>query len=156
MYEIGTTIEIITNILTGASIITAAVWYIFDRIRGNRIATLEAYDRLQREVLDEINLWSVSEIREAMEDRQSDAYKKLSAMLARIEHFCAGINTKIYDFDIFYSVAHGYFDYDNGNGMLYRRIIPIIERKSEESKEDYFANIHKVWDKMEKKAKYMK
>ena len=88
MYEIGTTIEIITNILTCASIIIAAVWYIFDRKRANRIATLEAYDRPQREVLDEINMWSVSEICEAMEDRQSDAYKKLSAMFARIEHFC--------------------------------------------------------------------
>ena len=94
MSNIGSIIEIITNILTCISIIVAAIFYVPDRVRANRVGTLEAYDRLQREVLDEINMWSVSEICEAMEDRQSDAYKKLSAMLARIEHFCAGINVR--------------------------------------------------------------
>ena len=118
--------------------------------RENKIATIEAYARLQTEALDELNHWSPSEIREAVNDRRSDAYKILSSYLARIECFCAGIVHDIYDFDVFYDIAHGYFD----GKTLKNRLIPLLERKLDRADEDYFRNIQVVWKRMEKGSEH--
>lgn len=142
-------IGIITDIATLLSVGLAVIQYFKSIKRENQKATLEAYERLQTEVFNEMNMWSRDEIREAVEDNTSDAYKRLGNMLARIEHFCTGINKGIYDFDTFYDIAHGYFD---EGGMLFARIMPILEKKLENASEDYFRNIHKVWKRMDKRA----
>lgn len=111
-------------------------------------ATLDAYNQLQESVFDKINQYKPSEIKEISENTRSEEYKILSGYLARIEHFCVGINQSIYDFDTFYKLSHGYFDGEQG--MLYTRLIPILESKGLGAKEDYFINIHVVWEKMNK------
>ena len=116
--------------------------------RQKKQATLDAYSQLQVSVFDNINHFTPSEIREISEDNKSDEYKELSGYLARIEQFCVGLNQGIYDFDTFYELSHGYFD--GKRGMLYVRIIPILETKGLGADEDYYKNIHKVWEKMQK------
>ena len=145
-------IEII-NIFAGIATIFGfplAVYQLWsDRKRSRQMATLEAYEKLQTEAFDVLNKWRPSEITEVCKDRQSDTYKDLSAALARIEHFCVGLNNKVYDMKIFYKIAHGYFD---EGGSLYRRILPLMENKLASAKEDYFKNIHDVWKAMKKRG----
>lgn len=120
-----------------------------DLRRNQQMATLEAYDILPRDAFDVLNKWSPKEIKEVCKNRQSDVYKDLSVALARIEHFCVGINYKVYDIDIFYEMSHGYFD---EGGALYRRMMPLLESKLSMAKEDYFVNIHKVLAEMKRKS----
>jgi len=141
---------IITNVATIAAVVWGVVQYRDNKKRENKIATIEAYSRLQNEVFDNLNRWSPSDVKSAADDPRSDDYKELSGYLARIECFCAGINQKIYDFDAFYTVAHGYFDGDRG--MLKQRLLPLLNKKLELADEDYYQNLHKVWNLMEKKT----
>ena len=141
-------VEQITLLITAASVVFGAYTYYRDSKRKTKQDTLEAYTDLQRSTLSKINLWMPSEIKEATEDKKSDGYKELSAYLAEIERFCVGINEGIYDFDTFYKLSHGYFDSEIG--LLKPRLLPLLEAKSDNAKEDYFANLHKVWERMEK------
>ena len=143
-------IGIITNVATIAAVLWGVFQYRDNKMRENKVATIEAYSRLQNEVFDKLNRWSPSEVKKVAEDPQSDEYKELSGYLARIECFCAGITQKIYDFDAFYTVAHGYFD--GNRGMLRQRLLPLLDKKLELSDEDYYQNLHKVWEFMEKKT----
>ncbi len=82
------------------------------------------------------------------ENKRSEAYKDLSAMLARLELFCIGINKKIYDFDTFYAVAHKYFD----NGTLYQRIEPLLEKRRSGTGGSCYEGIDTVLKKMHKQS----
>ena len=141
-------VEQITLLITAARVVFGAYTYYRDSKRKTKQDTLEAYTDLQRSTLSKINLWMPSEIKEATEDKKSDGYKELSSYLAEIERFCVGINEGIYDFDTFYKLSHGYFDSEIG--LLKPRLLPLLEAKSDNAKEDYFANLHKVWERMEK------
>lgn len=146
MFEI---VSCFADVATVIAVVIAAYQLRTDLTRNRRMATLEAYDILQRDAFDILNKWNPKEIKEACKNRQSDAYKDLSVALARIEHFCVGINHNVYDIDIFYEISHGYFD---EGGALYRRMMPILESKLSAAKEDYFKNIHKVLAEMKAKS----
>jgi hypothetical protein len=113
--------------------------------RTKRQATLDAYNRLQEQALDQLNLWTPTQCREMSKD--SIDYKRIGSCLARVEHFCVGLNQDIYDYDTFYELAHGYFD---KGGTLYNRLVAAMQPRLSRAGEDYFANIHKAWDRMEK------
>ena len=140
-------VSIIADLMTAGSVIIAVVFYFKDKKRYNKLATLEAYDRLQRDVFDELNQCEPKDVREAMADHSSDEYIRLSVLLARIEHFCAGIQHKIYDFDIFRDVSKGYFG--SQRGKLYGRILPILEEKTNGADLDYYTNLIEVWQRCE-------
>ena len=109
--------------------------FIWTKVRDRKQATLEAYNRLQEQVLDHLNT-------------RSEEYKQISAYVARIEHFCVGVNQKIYDRNVVYELAQGYLD-----GTIKSRIEPMIEKKSRFG-HDYYANIHQFsigWRRHEKK-----
>ena len=116
-------------------------------IHDRKKDTLDAYNTLQEQVLDYINLYKPSQIKEIVKNDKSEEYKKLSGYVARIEHFCVGVNQKIYDCKVIYELAHGYFD-----GGLKSRIDPIIEHKNRNGN-DYYMNIHRVYAKMESLTK---
>ncbi len=139
----------VANAATAIGLGFAGFTYFRDSKRKAKQDTLEAYSRLQRETLSEINKWLPSEIKKATEDKTSDAYKELSGYLAEIERFCCGINEGIYDFDTFYHLSHGYFDSDKG--LLKPRLMPLLEVKLANARDDYFGNIHRVWERMGKK-----
>ena len=118
------------------------------RKRDQKRDTLEAYNRLQEQVFDELNLLRPEEIEEIVKNNRSAEYKKISGYLARIEHFCVGVNTKIYDFKTVYELGHGYID----GHQIKKRIVPIIDRKQSGTQQDYYENIHKLLKNMDKET----
>ena len=74
---------------------------------------------------------------------------EISTYIARIEHFCVGVNSEIYDRKTVYNLAHGFLD-----GTILKRIEPIINRKNFDGKE-YYDNTKKViaWMNEETKKK---
>lgn len=147
METILSVIAIALSVISGGFTLYTFYW---TAARDRKQATLEAYNRLQSEVFDPINTYSPEEIQEICEDTKSMEYKVLSGYLARIEHFCVGINNKIYDDKVFYSLAHGYFD----GHQLRKRIGPLLDFKntSNWNQELYYVNLYSVLDWMEKKA----
>lgn len=140
-------IAIVISVVSGGFALYTFLW---TAKRDRKQATLEAYNRLQNEVFDKLNLYKPSEIRNICEDSTSEEYKKISGYLARIEHFCVGVNTKIYDRKTFYALAHGYFD----GHQLRKRIEPLIDTKnqSQNSKEIFYNDTISVLLWMDKKA----
>ena len=141
--------ELIVAIVSGVIAIASALFSVFTYyntvLHDRKSATLEAYNRLQAEVFDPLNSYTPMEISDICEDTKSVEYKVLSGYLARIEHFCIGVNEKIYDKGVFYKMAHGYFD----GHILYRRIEPILISKK--NAEQYYSNTYSVLEWMNKK-----
>ena len=85
----------------------------------------------------------------AVETADSAGYLRLEDALARIEHFCVGINKDVYDFETFYQMSHGYFDF-----KLQRKLKPLLEKKlnKHDGAEDFYNNLHNVWKRMSKRS----
>ena len=110
-------------------------------------ATLDAYNQLQEQVLDKLYTYKPAYIREIAKDKCSEEYKIISTYIARIEHFCVGIEEDIYDMETMYKLSHGFFD-----ASIKYRIMPIIELKNRDSKE-YYINTLNVLENMEDRSK---
>ena len=149
-----TIISIISLVIAIISALAAGVTFFWTSSRDRKQATLEAFNRLQAEVFDNLNQYRPSDIPNICKDKKSEEYKKLSGYVARIEHFCVGLNKKIYDKNTFYELAHGYFDGD----QIKKRICPIIEVKnsSNNSNELFYNDILAVLAWMDKKHKSKK
>ena len=100
--------------------------------------TLDAFNILQQQVLDKINLYSNSKIKEISEDARSKEYKGLTILMARIEHFSVGVNSDIYDIEIVKRLAGKHFC------AIYDKLLPMIEKKRKINKSD------KHYDEFEK------
>ena len=139
-------ITVVDFITIGFSVIAAAFSLITYRksiIHDRQQATLDAYNQLQEQALDHLNYYVPTRVAEIAKDPRSEEYKKISAYIARIEHFCVGVNQKIYDEKTVYELAHGYLD-----SSIKKRIEPIIEKKNKFG-HDYYANNHQVYDWMD-------
>ena len=147
METILSVIAIVLSVISGGFSFYTFLW----TARRDRMqATLEAFNRLQGEVFDKLNTYKPAEIREICNDKKSEKYKTISGYLARIEHFCVGLNCGIYDKATFYALAHGYFD----GHQIRSRIEPMIESKnsSNNAKERFYDDTLSVLKWMEKKA----
>ena len=137
---------VVSCVIAITSVVISVITYHNTVVNDRKSATLEAYNRLQAEVFDPLNSYTPMEISDICEDTKSVEYKVLSGYLARIEHFCIGVNEKIYDKDVFYKMAHGYFD----GHILYHRIEPIL--MSKKNAEQYYSNTYSVLEQMNKKS----
>lgn len=140
-------ISIASAVLALASVAFSWITYRHTVIHDRRKDTLDAYNTLQEQVFDKLNRIMPKEIEEIAKHPTSPEYKELSGYLARIEHFCVGVNLEIYDRKTVYALAHGYLD---GKQIL-SRINPLIERKNKKDA-DYYENTHVVLDWMKKKG----
>ena len=122
--------------------------FLWTALRDRKQATLDAFNILQREAFDKLNLRTPAEIQEIAKHPTSREYKEVSGYIARIEHFCVGVNKKIYDRETVYQLAHGYLD----GKVIVERISPIIDRKNRKADTDYYENIHKVLSWMKTKS----
>ena len=140
-------IAIAISVVSGGFTLYTFYW---TAARDRKQATLEAYNRLQAEVFDHLNTYRPAEICDICTDKKSEEYKVISGYLARIEHFCVGINQGIYDKNTFFALSHGYFD----GHQLRKRIEPMIESKnsSKNSKEQFYNDTMSVLTWMDKKA----
>lgn len=145
-----TVLSIAAIALSVASGIFTLYSFLWTNRRDRKESTLEAYNRLQSEVFDNLNTYTPAEIRDICLNSKSAEYKTISGYLARIEHFSVGINENIYDRNTFYALAHGYFD---GN-QLRKRIEPLIEAKNHSSKtnEVFYNDTISVLQWMDKKS----
>lgn len=107
--------------------------------RDRKQATLDAYNRLEEQALEPLDKYMPAQIKEIAQKPRSEEYKAITAYIARIEHFCVGVNQKIYDRDVVYALAHGFLD-----GRILSRIVPILEKKQQGAKESYYANTEEV------------
>lgn len=148
------------DILTIFSIIFSVVSFAFSLftyfrtiIHDRKKATIDAFNVLQEQVFDQINQYTPKEIIEYAKCPTDKQYKILSGYLARIEHFCVGVENNIYDKKTVYELAHGYLD----GKALWSRLSPMMEAKNYDfQKEDYFENIHKIMKWMEKETERRK
>ena len=147
-----TIVDLITIAFSVIAAVFSLITYRKSIVHDRQQATLDAYNQLQEQALDHLNLYRPSNIKEIVKDRRSEEYKKLSAYVARIEHFCVGVNQNIYDRRTVYALAHGYLD----GQVLKRRMEPIIDKKQLGASEDYYENIHAVLSWMEKESQKRK
>lgn len=140
METILSILAMVISVISGGFALYTFIW---TARRDRKQATLDAYNQLQEQALDHLNYYMPAQIGEIAKDPRSEEYKKISAYIARIEHFCVGVNQKIYDRKTVYELAHGYLD-----SSIKKRIEPIIEKKNKFG-HDYYANIHQVYDWME-------
>ena len=146
--EIATVITaIISAVLAVISFAYSLYTYRKTMIHDRKQATLDAYNLLQGQAFDKLNQYMPADIRSISQHPTSKAYKEISGYLARIEHFCVGINMRIYDRETVYALAHGYMD----SSTLLGRIEPMIEKKNC-GQYDYYENIHIVLEWMKKKS----
>ena len=136
-------IAIIISVISGGFALYSFVW---TARRDRKQATLDAYNLLQQQALDHLNYYTPAQIAEIAKNPRSNEYKKISAYIARIEHFCVGVNQKIYDKKTVYALAHDYLD-----GGIKSRIEPIISRKNQYKDSDYYENIHQFYNWIEKR-----
>ena len=90
-------------------------------------------------------------MKEIAQDPASQAYRDVSGYLARIEHFCVGVNKDIYDRETVYALAHGYLD-----KALKYRLAPILEKKKTRTGQEYYDNYMEVLSWMREREKQMK
>ena len=148
METLSLIVAIISGIVAVVSVVFSIITYQKAVARDRKLATLEAFNRLQAEAFDPLNHMSPANIREICEDPKCEAYKTLSGYVARIEHFCVGVKNKIYDRDTVYELAHGYLD----GKMLMDRIGPLMFTKSRGGV-NYYDHITYVLQWMEKRDK---
>ena len=152
MDTVSLVIAIISAVLAVASAGFSCFTYFRNVIHDRRRDTLDAYNTLQNEAFDKLNMMMPANIREIAENPRSDSYTTISGYVARIEHCCAGVNLGIYDRKTVYTLANGYLD---GKAIL-SRINPIIEKKHRNAEKDYYENIHKVLAWMQKESEKQK
>lgn len=94
METILSVIALILSVISGGFAFFTFQW---TATRDRKQATLDAYNRLQEQALDHINTYVPAKMKEIAKDAHSPEYKTISLYLARVEHFCVGVNQKIYD-----------------------------------------------------------
>lgn len=97
--------------------------------REKKQATLDAFNILQEQVLDELNNTTPSEFKKIAHGKRKAEYKPAydhyRALLARIEHFAIGVSDEIYDFSTTDKLAAEHLIF------LFQKVRPVIEAARE-------------------------
>ena len=142
------TLSILAIIISAFTFLFSFYTFRWTARRDRKQATLDAYNTLQNEAFDKLNPLIPSEIQEIMKHTTSKEYNEVSGYIARIEHFCVGVDQEIYDRKTVYELAHGYFD----GKKLRSRMEPVIDQKNQGADKDYYENIHKVLAWMDRES----
>ena len=146
-----TIVEAISLIFSLAAAAFSVFTYWSNIIHDRKQATLEAYNLLQEQALDKLQVYMPKQLKEVVKNRRSEEYKLLSSYVARVEHFAVGVNQKIYDLDTVYELSHGFLD-----GSIRTRIEILIGRKDENFDEEFYENLKLLYRKMDEKTKRRK
>jgi hypothetical protein len=138
-------VDIVSIIVSLIALMFSVFTYIRTDIYEKREATMRAYLDLQ-ESLQFLYRYQKDEIETFVSDNQTPEYKSISSCVARLELFAVGMKRKIYDFETFYLMAHGFVDM-----TLKVRISHIIEMKTEKSCDEFYQNSIWMFEKMEKR-----
>lgn len=141
----------VAAVLSLVSIVFSVYTYRKALVHDRKQATLDAYLLLQESAFDPLNHITPDEIKEIAQAPRSSRYKDVSGYIARIEHFCVGVNMGIYDRETVFALAHGYLD-----KALSSRLDPMLNRKAALSGKEYYENIKAVLRWMGEKEKQLK
>ena len=100
-------------------------WYVHNKglERERRQATLDAFNALQCQVLDQLSPYTKAVVAEIAKNPRSPEYKELSKLLARCEHFAVGVNQGIYDLETVRRLAAEHLI------VIYSNLEPLITKK---------------------------
>ena len=118
--------ETVSVIIAVIAVIVSIATLICTKIYNRKKDTLDGFNRLQKEVLDRLNEYSDDDIKKTAchaEKLEDEKYREITVLLARIEHFAVGANTRIYNVRIIKRCAGKYFI------NLYKKLDPMIEQK---------------------------
>ena len=115
--------EYVSLIISCITILFTLYSYRTNVIHDRKIATLDSFNTLQNEVLDSINRYSPKQVEEIAQHPRSEEYKALSCLLARLEHFSVGVNSKIYDQNTVQRLTGVYFI------SIFNKMKPMIAKK---------------------------
>lgn len=115
--------ELIALIISILSFISSVLIYFFGILRQKKQDTINAFNTIQNQVLDEMTKHTKKELSTIAQNTRSEEYKNMSVLLARCEHFAVGVNSGIYDIRIVKRLAGRYFI------GLYEKFLPLIEEK---------------------------
>lgn len=146
-----TMVEAISLLFSLAAAAFSVFTYWSNIIHDRKQATLEAYNLLQEQALDQLYVYMPKQLKEVVKNRRSEEYKLLSSYVARVEHFAVGVNQKIYDLNTVYELSHGFLD-----GGIRTRIEILIGRKDENFDEEFYKNIKLLYKKMDDKTRVQK
>lgn len=107
-------------------------------IHDKEQATLDSINVLQVQVFDELYDYTNSQIAVLSQNNRSEEYKRITKLMARIEHFSVGVNSDIYSLEITKRLAGKHFC------AIYDKVEPMIKKKRETFKDD------KHYDEFEK------
>lgn len=141
-------VDVITMITAAGALVVSLITYQKTVLHDRKKDTLEAYNTLQEQALDHINNYKEREIKAFVNSDDKEMLNNLGRWLARIEHFCVGVNQKIYDKDTVYELAHGYLDLS-----IWHKLRPVIEKKQAGKNEKYYENFEAVVSFMRNKSK---
>lgn len=97
-------------ILSVAALLVSLYQWLRDNSRQKKEATINAFQHLQNDVFQGLkDLLSECEGNTEHIVRSSEAWKKATDFLSRIEHFSVGVNTGVYSLKILNRLAGGYF-----------------------------------------------
>ena len=112
---------VVSVVAVGVSVVT----YNNSLKRERKQATLDAFNILQSQVLDELNHHSRAEFVEVAQNSRKKEHKaqfdSFRGLLARCEHFAVGVNEKIYDFNVVDKLAAAHLIF------LYEKVKPVIQ-----------------------------
>ena len=150
--------SLIAIVVSFFSVLATIVMYILGIRRNKKQDTLDAFNALQAQVFDKLNLYTYKEIDsvcaavrgDKLDDESSRKYYELLGYLARLEHFSLGVNTGIYDAKTAERAGTGYLV------GLYRKLTPLIELQHERARKftgkdkEYYAEFKKLAQKIKK------
>ena len=126
------------TIISILALVISACTFLFNVYHTRRRDTLDAFNRLQAEVFDDLNTYTPKKVEEISKNRRTEEYKKLTAYLVRIEQFCAGVNTHIYSKTLLKRITKGYIH------IVYIKLEPLITEKNKVGSGNYYKEFEKV------------
>ena len=117
------TLSIIAIVISFVSGVFAVCTFVWTINRDRKQATLDAFNSLQNEVFDKINLLSKTDVKNIAKNPKDSKFTEYSQYLARIEQFCVGVGSKIYDYKITSKIAKNYLR------NIFEKSWPVIEKK---------------------------
>ena len=146
-----TTIDVFSLLFSLGAAIFSVFTYWSNIVLDRKKTTLEAYNILQEQALDKLQVYMPAQLKSVVKNRRSEEYKLLSSYVARIEHFAVGVNQKIYDLKTVYELSHGFLD-----GSIRTRVEIIISRKEEDTDEKFYQNLKQLYIKMDEETQRRK
>ena len=158
--------EFVSNIISFVSAIASVFATVFAAVelsrsrkanekreaRERKEATINAYNVLQSQVLDNLVSIRPQEVRDVIENIDCKEYRNIyddyKALIARCEHFAVGVNEGIYDFDVLYALSGEHLIF------LYKKVHPVIMQARENCSNSVpFQGFEKLVQRLERKNK---